>query len=58
MNIKSNFQSLILTFLVLLICPCFVFAQNGKKIAGKSIRQEIKWEKWGLKKVISSFKFH
>lgn len=48
MNIKFNFQSLILTLLVLSICPCFVFAQNGKKVAGKIIPQEIKWEKWGL----------
>ena len=48
MNIKFNLQSLILILLVLSICPCFVFAQNGKKVAGKIIPQEIKWEKWGL----------
>lgn len=48
MNIKFKLQSLILVLLVLLVCPCFVFAQNGKKVAGKSIPQEIKWEKWGL----------
>ena len=48
MNIRFNLQSLILVLAVLLICPCFVFAQNGKQSAGKSSPQEIKWEKWGL----------